>query len=251
MPKRIFISADHGLAIVYFLQSAVVRDLIDAGCEVVLLTDSALKAKIEERFGQPGLIVESLRLDEARKYLRDYQPSRQYWLDFFRRAGASNRINLGAVESFIDQVQTEAGKRRRQIFPLIRLGVFFLQRSRMLRQWLVRRQRGYNPGLYADLFEKYQPELVIASTPGWRLDRYLMREAARRGVTTATVIVGWDNPSSYSLPGADMDWATCWSEIQKQELVDGSDWAPAQVLIGGIPSYDGYIEGRWRIDRDA
>jgi hypothetical protein len=70
-------------------------------------------------------------------------------------------------------------------------------------------------------------------------------------VTTATVIVGWDNSSSYSLPGAPVDWATCWSEIQKSEMVLGSDWKPERVNIGGIPSYDGYICGTWLLPRDA
>ena len=36
----------------------------------------------------------------------------------------------------------------------------------------------YTPGMYTDLFERYQPDLVVASTPGWRLDRYLLREAS-------------------------------------------------------------------------
>ncbi|MFA9406969.1 MAG: hypothetical protein ACERKX_14250, partial [Anaerolineales bacterium] len=66
--KRIFVSADHGMAIVYFLQSDVIPSLIEAGIEVVLLTDDALCEKIRERFGRPGLIVEGLRLDAARKY---------------------------------------------------------------------------------------------------------------------------------------------------------------------------------------
>ena len=37
MTKRIFISADHGMAIVYFLQSDVVSTLLDAGVEVAEL----------------------------------------------------------------------------------------------------------------------------------------------------------------------------------------------------------------------
>ena len=49
------------------------------------------------------------------------------------------------------------------------------------------------------------------------------------------MIVGWDNPSSYRLPGAPVDYINCWSEIQKNELVQGSDWAPEQVNVGGIP----------------
>jgi hypothetical protein len=107
----------------------------------------------------------------------------------------------------------------------------------------------YDPGFYADLFEKYQPDLVVSSTYGWRNDRYLLREAVRRGVKSGAVIVGWDNPSSYGVPAAPLDFVTCWSEIQKQELVVGSDWDPAQVNVGRIPSYDGYFRKEWLIPR--
>jgi hypothetical protein len=66
--KRIFISADHGLAIVYFLQSDVVPTLIKGGAEVILLTDDALVERIRQRFGQPGLSVEGLRLQAAKPF---------------------------------------------------------------------------------------------------------------------------------------------------------------------------------------
>ena len=39
MGKRIFISADHGLAVIYFLQSDLVPSLLNAGVEIVILTD--------------------------------------------------------------------------------------------------------------------------------------------------------------------------------------------------------------------
>ena len=108
----------------------------------------------------------------------------------------------------------------------------------------------FDPGFYADLFEKYQPDLVVSSTYGWRNDRYLLREAVRRGVKAGAVIVGWDNPSSYGIPSAPLDFITCWSELQKQELVQGSDWEPSHVNIGGIPSYDGYFRKEWLIPRE-
>jgi hypothetical protein len=101
------------------------------------------------------------------------------------------------------------------------------------------------------LFERYQPDLVVASTPGWRLDRYLLREAARRKVNTAAIVLGWDNPSSHGLPGAPVKWISCWSEAQKQELIDGSDWPPERINIGGIPSYDGYFCKRWLMSKEA
>jgi hypothetical protein len=247
--NRIFVCADHGLATVYFLQSEIISSLIEAGVEVVLLTDDALKTQIEKRFGQPGLIVESMRTDRLRHYEQTVSPAWQFWLHFLRRAGASKRINLQAVDGFISQVRDEAHTKRKLLFPLMKWVIAFLRRNKAARQMLVRYQDRFNPNLYADLFEKYQPSLVVASTPGWRLDRFLLREAKARGVTTAAVIVGWDNSSSYSLPGASVDWVSCWSELQKEELTRGADWLPERVNIGGVPAYDGYFNKKWLMPR--
>lgn len=248
--RRIFISADHGLAIVYFLQTDVCRTLLEGGVEVVLLTDDGLVGEIEQRFGRPGLIVEGLRLHEAREYARREAPEIQWWLHFLRRVGASNRINTEAMDSYIEQVAVEEPNRRRIFMPLAWLLIALLRRSRPARRALVALQRRFTPHIYRDLFERYRPSLVVASTAGWRLDRYLLREAAWRGVPTASVVVGWDNPSSYSLPGAPVDFITCWSEIQKQELVLGSDWPPERVNISGIPIYDGYFRSEWKMPRE-
>lgn len=247
--KRVFICADHGLATVYFLQSEILTNLIASGVEVVLFTDDVLKAPLEERFVQPGLTVEGLRLDQAHQYLQNESPSLQWWLHFLRRAGASNRINLQAVDGFISQVQDEAQGKRRLLFPLMKILISFLRNNRFARQRLVRYQDRFHPDLYADLFDKYQPDLVVASTPGWRLDRFLLREAIARGITTAAVIVGWDNSSSYSLPGASVDWISCWSQLQKGELTQGADWSSERVNIGGVPSYDGYFSRKWLMPR--
>lgn len=248
--KRVFISADHGLAIVYFLQSDVVPTLLQNGVEVVLLTDEGLKEQITRRFGQPGLTVEGLRLKQCRQYADGYQGSAQWWLNFLRRVGASERINLEALTSHIRQVDAEAVGRRKLLMPLMKGVVGLMRRSKRARQMVTARQERYIPNLYADLFEKYQPEMVIASTPGWRYDRYLLREAAQRGIKTGAVVVGWDNPSSYSLPGAKVDWINCWSDVQQQELVEGDDWDASRVHVGGIPSYDGYFRKQWLMPRE-
>lgn len=249
--KRVFISADHGLALVYFLQSDLIATLLKAGVEVILLTDDAIKDQIGRGFSKPGLTIEGLRLAQARQYFNHESHAVQWWLDFLRRAGASRKINLQAVDSHIRQVEAEAHARRRLQFPVIKGVVWGMRHSRTARKTLVDLQKRFTPSLYADLFNRYQPSLVIASTPGWRLDRYLLREAAAHGLSTAAVIVGWDNTSSYSLPGAPVDWISCWSKIQKEELVLGSDWNPEHINIGGIPSYDGYFRRQWVIPRET
>jgi hypothetical protein len=247
--KRIFISADHGLAIVYFLQSDVVPTLLEAGVEVILLTDDEIRTHIENLFGRPGLTIEGLRLQEINLYAERKQPEIQWWLSFLRRVGSSKRINTEAMDSYIHQVAAEEGRRRLVLLPLAKAIIALLRHSRIARQNLIKAQMHFNPRIYSDLFECYQPDLVLASTPGWRLDRYLLREAATRGITTAAVVVGWDNPSSYSIPGASVDRITCWSELQKDELVLGSDWSPDHVNIGGIPTYDGYFRKSWLMPR--
>lgn len=247
--KRAFIIADHGLALVYFLQTDVRRVLQEGGVEIVLLTDDDLIERITQRFGGPGLVVEGMRLPQVKKY-EEVSSDLQWWLGFLRRVGGSNRINTTAMDSYIHQVLVEASLLQVPILPLALLSVFSLRRSARMRKALMDYQRRFTPNIYDDLFEQYQPDLVIGSTPGWRHDRYLLREAAARGVRTASVVVGWDNPSSYSLPGAPVDSITCWSEIQKEELVLGSDWLPEHVSIGGIPIYDGYFKNRWLIPRE-
>jgi hypothetical protein len=248
--KRVFISADHGLSIVYFLQSEVVPTLLEAGVEVILLTDDGLKDQIERRFGQPGLTIEGLRFGQARRYFEENQHSLQHWLHFLRWMGGSDRINTTAMDGHMRQMAVEASPNGKRLMPLIRLMTSLLRRSAPARRALVNYQRRFTPDLYGDLFDKFKPDLVIASTPGWRLDRFLLRQAAQRGIPTATAIVGWDNPSSYRLPGAPVDYINCWSEIQKQELVLGSDWLPERVHVGGIPSYDGYFRRSWLMPRD-
>ena len=253
MTKKVFISADHGMAIIYFLQSDVVPTLFNAGVEVVILTDDETKDKIAQRFVQPNLTFEGLRIKQANNYTKRVQPRLQWLLAYLRRVGGSRRINTEAMDSHIWEVWAEnSWKFRLGIWIPSALMILLLRNFSWARKLLVRMQNHFtpDPGLYTDLFDKYNPDMVIASTPGWRMDRYLLRESAKRGIPNMTVIVGWDNSSSYNISGADVGWATCWSQLQKDELVYGSDWDPEHVNIGGIPSYDGYFRKQWLMPRD-
>jgi len=247
---RVFISADHGLAVFYFLQSDVVSTLLEAGVEVIVLTEDSTQDLIRERFARPGLTVEGLRLDKVQAYTKQVSPSAQWWLDFLRRAGSAGNTNLAVVDSYVEQVKSEAKGKRRRLFPLMEGVARVLRGSRPARRMLMNAQKRFTSNIYADLFEKYQPALVIAGSPGFRQDRYLLREAAARGIPTAAAIISWDSSSSYGLPGASLDWITCWSEIQKKELMGGADWQAERVNVGGMPPYDGYVRDEWLLPRD-
>ncbi len=251
MTKKVMISADHGMALIYFLQSDVIPNLLSAGVEVVVLTDDDIVDRIAGQFARPGLSFEGLRLKQANHYYQKVDTRRQWLLAYLRRVSSSWRINIEAQTSHIWEVWAENSWRfRLGVWLPAAFATLVLRSSRAARQSLVSAQQRFTTDLYGDYFDKYLPDLVIASTPGWRIDRYLLREAARRGIERMTVIVGWDNPSSYAIPGAPVDWATCWSQEQKDELVHGSDWSEARVNIGGIPSYDGYFRKSWLMSRE-
>lgn len=249
--KTIFLSADHGMAVIYFLQSGLVNHLLEAGVRVVVLTDDETKEKIAARFARPGLFFEGLRLKEAQAYAQKVSPRWQWLLAYLRRVGGSWRINTQAMDSHIWEVWAENGwKFRLGVWLPAALAILLLRSSAAARKGLQALQMRFTPGLYTDLFEKYHPSLVAASSAAWRLDRYLLREAHAHKIPTLAAIVGWDNSSSYTIPGAPMDYALCWSEIQKRELVLGSDWPPERVQVTGIPSYDGYFRREWLLPRE-
>jgi hypothetical protein len=58
-------------------------------------------------------------------------------------------------------------------------------------------------------------------------------------------VIGWDNPSSYRLPGAANAVANCWSQIQKKELTEGADWNQDRVEYRAESHYDGYFQKKW------
>jgi hypothetical protein len=250
MSRRIIIIADHGLALIYFLQSEIISTMLKAGVEVVLFTDDDARQVIQERFQQPGLIFEGLRLDQRERYFQSVHPFLQRCLQMLRWAGGSNRINVTAMDGNYHLLAIGFSGPGRFALPFLRGLIWLMRRSRLMRSLIVRSQNHFTPAIYADLFDKYRPDLVVARTPGWRMDRYILREAAARGIRTATTIIGWDNPSSYNLNGAPVDTITCWSEIQKEELVLGSDWDPRRVNISGVPAYDGYFLRSWLIPRE-
>jgi hypothetical protein len=101
--KRIWISADHGMAIIYFLQSDLITTMIKSGAEVILLTDDSLVKKIKNTFPRKGMRVEGLLFEKAREYEKHHR-ERQWWLNFIRRVGGSGKINIAAHFSYIRQV---------------------------------------------------------------------------------------------------------------------------------------------------
>ena len=231
MPHKIFISADHGMAIIYFLQSDVVPTLLDAGVEIVVLTDDETKTQIANRFARPGLTIEGLRLKEANKYANSFRPRLQWLLAYLRRVGGSWRINTEAMDSHIWEVWVEnSWKFRLGIWLPAALAILVLRTFAFARSFLVRAQNQFIPNLYADLCASHKPDLVIASTAGWRLDRYLLREAHAHGIPTMAAIVGAALDAVQSALGL-ADWKTATRLLRSSHIAAAAAEQDARVRL--------------------
>lgn len=249
--KTIFIALDHGLAVAYFFETNLINTLVERDARIVILAPEAMLPLLRERYPNSKVIIESVRDVQTTRYKKEYHPSLQEYFEHIRRASASPRIPLTYVDRNRKWKETEAKGRHKIALVLLRPIIGLLRHSRLARLAFRNIQQTlFTSHIYNDLFDRYQPDLIISNSAGWRLDQYLLREAKRRGIKTATVVVGWDNPSSQGLPGAFVDYVVVWSEVHKQELVGGVDWPAKNVFIGGMPLYDGYISGKWVMSRE-
>ena len=74
MTQRIFVAADHGLALTYFLQSDVISIILNAGVDAIMLVEDEALPATEARFRHAGLIFEGMRLSKCQEYFRSCSP---------------------------------------------------------------------------------------------------------------------------------------------------------------------------------
>jgi len=249
--KTAFILLDHGLAHAYFFETELARTLAARDLRMVFLVPENMQALLQDKYPGENIIFEPMREQEIIHYRRTHVEGLQELYEYIRRVGMSGKGPLSYVETVKRRKEFEARGRRKVQLLLLRPLIALMRRARWARNvFRAVFQSMFSPSIYADLFDRYKPDLVVSNMAGWRMDQYLLREANKRQVKTAVVIFGWDNPSSQGLPGAYIDHVNVWSEIQKQELIDCSDWEPEKIHIGGMPLFDSYISRKWVMPRD-
>ena len=101
--------------------------------------------------------------------------------------------------------------------------------------------RFFTRRMHADLFDRYRPGLVVTTGPGWFFpDAVVLREAAARGVTTATVVLGWDNPTSKGFR-AEPDLTIVWSDEMARQVAEHHDYPRDRIVVAGVPHFDDYV----------
>jgi hypothetical protein len=243
---------DHGLTLANFLLTDLARFITDHDVRMVFLVQDDLIPRLREDFASnPRLIFESSRELQTLEYQNGYRAGTQELMEFLRKSSMDPKVPLTYVDTHRQRKESEAKGRWRFILRAARPAIGVLRKSPRARQMFVDLEhRWFTTNIYTSLLDRYQPDLVLSATAGWRLDRYLLREAYQRRIPTAMVVVGWDNPSAHGLPGAHVDYASVWSEVHKWELSAGLDWPAENIFVGGFPLYDGYLQKKWVIPKE-
>lgn len=235
----LFIVVEQGFGARFFLRTDLLRTLLGAGARVVVLAPNHDEPYLIEELRAQGVELEPLRATHE-----VVQRSRVWWLVHNLRTFALARPQRSpAFLDYYRGFRAQARRDRPLVAPFVHQAIQALWRSRRLRRallWLEARR--FTPDLHADLFERYRPDLVVASSPGWFLpDALVLREAAKRGVPTATVVLAWDNPTNKGLRGADPNHAIVWSPRMAEQLATHHDFPAERIVVGGVPHFDHYL----------
>jgi len=252
----VFVYANQGFTIRYLLRTDVLPAL-ESGARVVIIAHTADERGFREAFESENVIVEPFALEACEDYLRCSKLQRG--IKLHRYFVSNGRYDTRTLEDF-NRIWVGArrwgpgdrwsGRLRGVLWNGVRS---LLMRSLTLRRGLVWfESRLFAPRFHRALFEKYKPDLVVTSSPGWwDYDQYMLREARKEKVRTAAVILSWDNTSGMGMAGAPVDHIVAWTEVMARELETLHDVPEERISVGGVAHWDPYYEEDGHLDRES
>jgi hypothetical protein len=196
---------------------------------VVILVPPPDVAAIERVFGSENVIV---------KPIPGVRTRWEAGLAFVRRYLLSNPARNRTNSIFYSVIKRQQPFR----YAVIRYVNPWLGRSRILRDlWLAVETKLNRGNEYGDLFDTYQPSLVLTTDYGTQQQEIrILRHAQGRGVKTASVVNSWDNLVSKGVMGCRPGKLIVWNEIMREEAAALHDMEPGDVYACGPAHFDVY-----------
>jgi hypothetical protein len=96
------------------------------------------------------------------------------------------------------------------------------------------------------LFDRHQPTLVAAASPGLIFSEIpVLRTARRRSIPSVAVDLSWDNLTNKFFPARQLERLLVWNSGMRQEAATLHGYAPDRVTVTGAPQFDSYFRGTW------
>ncbi len=235
MPETIFLSVPAGHNVANLLRGVVLSQLLSReDLRVVILSPFSIDPRFTSEFAHPRVAFEVLHAHRPRTLERvvDSILSERFLLE----------TGLTAPRLQRDRARLTDGWRGRRALVALKSAVSRLPVSRW--SWFRAAEACVPRDLYAPLFERCRPALVVTATAGFLLAEIpLIATARARGVPMMGADLGWDNLSSKYRPIRRVDYLTVWNEAMRDEAVRYHGFARDRVSVSGAVQFDLYLRG--------
>lgn len=238
----IFLSVSFGHGARYLLRTNIVRVLHARGFRLIALVPNPESNHWKKELGDHIKAFERLETSKIESYRAAHKlMAISNYLSMF---GVKSSARTPALDDIQDRWENEFPGFQSFFRKLLRPGIWLLGRSRILRSLLKKLdQAAFHPAFHEELFRKYQPDLLITTSPGWWLDdRIIIREAKQFGTKTLALITGWDNATSRGFGLSPVDHVCVWSSIMRDEYQASNDFLTAKIHITGPAHFDQHFK---------
>ena len=247
----IVLSVHQGFSVRYLLQTNILTTLKKSGSRIIVLSQTD-PDHLRAAFGGPNIEFEQIPASIGEAASR--RGRLQRWLRFVRAYVHGRPVRTTDHTLAIalkDAALANPGPFTQLNLRLMQVVIRAARRWKWLRRmilWL--ESRLYVPAPYVEFMSARRPDLVVATSLGtFDFDQYVLRAARRRGITTAAVIMSWDNTTTRGYPGAIADHTIAWTDVMKWELAALNDVAEDTISVRGIAHFDRYFGGDESFDR--
>jgi hypothetical protein len=245
------------------MSSTVVLVSIPSGASAGNILRAGLIGRLLDVNANVEIVIVSPLVNDA-AFVREFDRGRVRFenLPPHRPAGLEARLMAFIQAGYLDSGVTESVRIRRE--EAVRNGTLRWIRARRLVAGVVapsilRKRTRYalvdrmiSHPWAVDLFNRYQPALLVASNPGLILAEVpLLRTAVQRRVRTIAVDPSWDNFTNKLIPVRRTDRLVVWNNIMKQQAVDLHGYRPEEVRVAGPPHWDRYFQVGSTVSREA
>lgn len=109
---------------------------------------------------------------------------------------------------------------------------------RMLVRWVY---LSIPSSVFDKAFEKYEPDLVFCPTMVYG-DHLILKEAKKRKIKTAGMVLSWDNLYSKSILRVHPDQLLVHTSVIAKDAENYGDYPRQNIVVVGLPQYDRYFK---------
>ena len=233
----ILLNITHGFQARMLLRSQIADALLQAGTRLIVCSPNAEEEYFANEFDHPQICLEKMPTKTS-----SWESRLSTWRQYLLMNPA-----LGATLNHKREALKAQQPRR---YYLTRSANLALGNIPLLRRiYMSAEQHMFPAREFDDLLQQYRPSLCVTGTPGFNVhDVHLLRACRRNQITSACVMLSWDNLTSKGYMNGVPDHLLVWSNLMTDEAVEYHDYDRNKIHWTGAAQFDVYHRAKEVVD---